>query len=207
MPEAHKQAAEEVRAHLVSLRGGAPFLSPRDAALLVKWLSEGVDVGTILRALERAAESRRKRKSRIPLSLMHAKRHLGKPTRGGLTPSPDSGHPLAALARALQTSTDARQVRLRALGKALISLPSDDPDALVRQALAAIRTFFDEAWAHASESEREALLAEGREALGDLTEDLDDTELDAAIEAHARDCLRQAYPLLTAATIWDLVEP
>ena len=34
----HRDAVEEVRAHLVSIRGGAPFLSPADAWQLLEWL-------------------------------------------------------------------------------------------------------------------------------------------------------------------------
>ena len=57
--------ADEVCRHLVMIRGGAPFLSSVDADLLTRWLDEGVGVGLILRAIERAAESRRKRRSRM----------------------------------------------------------------------------------------------------------------------------------------------
>ncbi|HMV67604.1 MAG TPA: hypothetical protein PKA64_12195, partial [Myxococcota bacterium] len=55
VPAAWVVAAERVRRHLVAARGGAPFLSPTDADLLVGWLESGVPVPTILGAIEAAA--------------------------------------------------------------------------------------------------------------------------------------------------------
>ncbi len=61
--------AEDVRAWLVELRGGGTFLSPRDGALLLGWLEDGIGVAAILRALEATVEKRRAKPSRVPLSL------------------------------------------------------------------------------------------------------------------------------------------
>ena len=36
--------AEEVRAYLVAVRGGAPFLSAADGRLLIHWLEQGFSV-------------------------------------------------------------------------------------------------------------------------------------------------------------------
>ena len=47
-------------------------------------------------------------------------------------------------------------------------------------------------------------LEQAREAYADA-EGIDEATLLAAIEEHARDGLRRDYPLLTAATLWDLV--
>jgi hypothetical protein len=73
---AHREAAEEVRDHLVCLRGGAPFLSPRDALALVRWLDDGVPVPVLLIALERAAARRRATRARTPLTLVALRPHL-----------------------------------------------------------------------------------------------------------------------------------
>ena len=59
-----QDAAAQIVAHLVSLRGGAPFLSSSDARLLMSWLNQGVPVPLLLHALEEAAESRRKKRLR-----------------------------------------------------------------------------------------------------------------------------------------------
>jgi len=210
VPEAYQQAAEEVRAHLVALRGGAPFLSPDDARLLVDWLDQGIAVSLILRALERAAEARRKQRSRIPLSLRHAKRHLGKATRTRLTAlDPNAlgeGHPLTPLVDALRASSrgDARSEAVLTLADGLHALPAGDAETLLRGALGEVRRFFTHAWETLDEAERARRLADAREAFEDV-EGIDEATLLAAIEEHARDGLRRDYPLLTAATLWDLV--
>ena len=48
--------AEEVRAYVVAVRGGAPFLSAADGRLLVQWLERGISVGRILAAIDEVAE-------------------------------------------------------------------------------------------------------------------------------------------------------
>jgi hypothetical protein len=210
VPEAYQRAAEEVRAHLVALRGGAPFLSPDDARLLVDWLDQGISVALILRALERAAESRRKRRSRIPLSLRHAKRHLGKATRGRLTAVDLAAlvqdHPLTPLVDALRAASreDSRAEAVISLAAGLHALPADDAETLLRGALAEVRRFFTHAWETLDEVDRGRRLEQAREAYADA-EGIDEATLLAAIEEHARDGLRRDYPLLTAATLWDLV--
>jgi len=209
VPVAYQQAAEEVRAHLVALRGGAPFLSPNDAALLVHWLDEGMGVPTILRALERASESRRKRRSRIPLTLGHAKRHLGKVTRGALKPlrEADAAHPLVPLTNALRerAEADPRRDALNGLATTLETLPAEDADTLLRGALGAVRRFFTGAWDGLSEADRRTRLDQARAEFADVEEEVDEATLLAAVQEHARDRLRRDYPLLTAATLWDLV--
>lgn len=210
VPEAYKRAAEEVRAHLVALRGGAPFLSPDDARQLVMWLDQGLDVPTILVALERAYTSRRERRSRIPLTLRHAKRHLGKPTKGVLEPmAPDEApddHPLRPLVDAVRDHADGdpRGDELHDLAVHLERLPPGDDERLLRGALGAMREFFHGAWDALDDDERRLRLAEARDEFGDV-DGVDEATLAAAVEEHARDALRRDYPLLTAATLWDLV--
>ena len=62
-------AAEQVRAHLVMVRGGAPFLSPIDSRLLVEWLDASIPVDVILTAIEIVAARRSKNRIQRPLSL------------------------------------------------------------------------------------------------------------------------------------------
>ena len=207
VPEAWKDAAEEVRAHLVALRGGAPFLSSRDAALLVGWLDQGVGVGTIVTALERAAEARRKARSRIPLSLAGAKRHLAKVARGGVTALPAGPHPFEPLGQELkrQAARDPRGDALAGLAAELSGLPVEDAETLLRGALGAVRRFFTGAWDGMGAAERADRLHDAGRELEGIAQDLDEATLIAATEEAARDRLRQDYPLLTAARLWDLV--
>ena len=106
VPAVWREAAEEIRAHLCMLRGGAPFLSPADTWQLVRWLDCGVSVADVLQALERAAAARRAKRGKTPLSLVAANRHLGKPSAGGWFPGAMARDPheppLAPLVRLLE---------------------------------------------------------------------------------------------------------
>ncbi len=208
--EERRREVEEVRAHLVALRGGAPFLSPDDASLLLRWLDEGVGVPTIVRALERAHDARRKRRTRAQLALRHARTHLAKATRGALQPLPastDRDHPLTALTQVLRTQAqkDPRGEALEGLVTTLERLPSGDGETLLRGALGAVRDFFRGAWEQMPASERDDRVHRARDALRDLAGMVDEPAFEAAVDEAARDGLRRDYPLLTAATLWDLV--
>lgn len=207
------EAAEAVRQHLVSLRGGAPFLSPEDADLLRTWLDRGVTTPQIVLALERAADARRRRPRRTPLSLSSARRHLNKGTRGALAPSPSppepTAHPLQPLVGAIlaRATEDARADELRALADRLAALPIDDRILLEIQAQALLRDFMLKAWESMSRWERDARLTTAREELAELSSTLSPAALEASAEELARDHLRQAYPLVSAATLRQVLHP
>lgn len=210
IPEAWRAAAEEVRAHLTALRGGGVFLSPTDAWQLVRWLEQGVSVSAIAIALERAALARRDSRGKMPLSLMSAKRHLGKEARGFFHPAPPARGgepPLAPVVRAMQLvpATFDAQPRAR-LEPALLAVV-DRGEEGVRQALAAIREFLDGAWDAAGADRQAGWRAEAVEELGDLLALVDEGTGPALIEEAARDRLRARYPALTAATLRELLLP
>ena len=195
-----------MRAHLVCLRGGGLFLSSADALLLVQWLEAGVGVPRILKALERAAEARRARRSRFPLQLTHAKRHLDRPTSGVFrSPPAADGPPMGPVVRALGAAPSS--AALSALRAALEALPADaDPEALFRSAAAAARDFLDARWRELAASERQRLQAEALHGLGDLADLVDDDTREALVREGARDLLRAGYPALSAASLWEVVE-
>lgn len=199
VPEGHREAAEEVRAHLVAVRGGAPFLSPADARLLLGWLDAGVAVTDIVRAIERAAEARRANRSRLPLTLTRAKVHLGRPHRPSKpVPRVPGAHPYAGVASALRHRGEA-DLAARILGL------DGDPDALVRGAVALARAFLLGRWDGLGPDGRAARLGEARRELEALDLGLDENALDAAAEEIARDALRREWPMLEAAQLWDAV--
>ncbi len=210
--EQRQRAAEEVRRHLVALRGGAPFLSPDDGVLLERWLADGITVPTIVHALERAADARRKRPSRIPLSLQAARRHLHKPSRGALPRArlarAGGDHPLSPLAGALRERArdDVNRERLEALAGALLALDPADRGTLEADAQALIRDFLLATWESLSPWEREARLTTAREELGTLAEALSPQALQASLEAIARDHIRRDHPMLTAATLRQVLD-
>ena len=96
--------------------------------------------------------------------------------------------------------------RAAELAEGLRSLAGDDPDALVRQALAAVRPFHEARWRELGEAERIERLSDAQELLGDAAALLDEAAVEQAAEEIARDTLRRELPMLTAATFWDLAE-
>jgi hypothetical protein len=204
VPEAHQQAAEEVRAHLVLLRGGAPFLSPADARLLLGWLDRAVPVPEILRALERAADARRRRPTRLPFTLGQARRHLAR-VAGPLvrTSGPSLGPLVDELRR--RARDDAHGADLRELAERLAALSTDDPDRLVRAAVGQIRVFFATLWEALPVADREQRSRAARLELTGLEAVLTESLFENAVEETARADLRAEYAFLTAATVCDLV--
>lgn len=206
---AMQRAADEVREHLVSLRGRGLFLSSDDSLLLVQWLDAGVDVPRIVRALERAAEARRARRSKVPLRLVHAKRHLGRPTKGVFArerPTAPAHEPLQPVLRALAAVGDGGSEARFALEAALAAVGPGDAEALFRAGATAARAFLDARWAELSSAERERLHSEAESELGDLVEMVDEETLDALVDEGARDRLRAGYPALSAASLWEAAE-
>jgi hypothetical protein len=203
VPEAWRQAAEEVRAHLVAIRGGAPFLSPSDAWQLVAWLEGGVRVGDLVLAVERAAEARRKKRARTPLTLGAVKRHLGRPAYTRAVPRAQQGEPpLSALALAVRAYPDPDGAGARLAASLAAATPDDSGE---REALTAIRTFVEQRWDGLGHVQREALRARARDELGDLLRLVDEADGHALVEETARDLFRQGYPLLAAASVRALL--
>jgi len=208
VPDAFKEAAETVRAHLCALRGGAPFLSSSDAMQLLRWFESGVSTTAILLALERAADARRKRRSKVPLGLSHANRHIGRPT----TPAPLPAAPLAAdvsaqgpfapVVAALPLSSSPAQAELC---RRLLAIDGVGEPAVTR-ALAHVQIFLDRTFAELGDDGQATLRAEARERLGDLLDQVDETTEAALVDETARAVLRARYPALTVATLWGCVE-
>lgn len=208
VPDEHRDAAEEICRHLVTLRGGGLFLSSSDALLLLQWLEEGVPVSNVLCALERAEIGRRDRQSRRPLSLSAAKRHLGKRAKPFKVPTadPDSPFdPVVALLRA--TGEPEAAVLATALGRLPpVSGTPDAPEETVRQATSLVRDFFVYAWAALAPDDRQHLFDSAAADYADLSS-VDASILQPAIEERAHSQHRARYPYLTVATFWQLVDP
>ena len=74
----HAAEAEEVRLYLVTLRGGAPFLSGRDGRILLEWLENGWSVAQISSVMDQVAEDRARKRCRSRMTLSACKTHLEK---------------------------------------------------------------------------------------------------------------------------------
>lgn len=194
----NRAAAEQVRAHLVQLRGGAPFLSPVDSRLLLEWLEAGVPVTLILRSLEKVAAQRSARRTRSPLTLSALKRTLKKELKQQDTPK--TGCSLSGLIDGLTGSNDPDE---RSLAEEFSRLDLDG-EPLVEAALEATRRFFDKKLENA---DRERLTVQAEKELADLREVFSAQQWERAVEQAIRQALREAHPLLSASSIWDTVFP
>ncbi len=211
VPQVMSDAAETVRGHLVALRGGAPFLSPTDASLLLQWLEQGVSTAAILWGLDRAATVRQARRTRGPLTLRHAKRYLKNFPSVGASGTPSApvaatpDHPLLDLLCDMPAHHDAQAHH--ELRDALTDLSLDHPDQAATEALSAVSQFFVSTWERLSDEERGAYEGEALQQLGDLATLLGDADLQEMIEAHARGLLRQRYPSLSSENILRRIQP
>jgi len=205
--------AEEVTAYLVTLRGGAPFLSGADGRLLVRWLDQGVPVPTILTALDQVAERRRKRRTRSRLSLNAAKGVVKKAIGAAPEPvaQPSPGPDRGALGAARDAYADALAAMvlppeaegLRGpLVTAVRAAPTDSVDTVATAVIRACRQFHDARWASLAPAAREALEADCRGALSTLADTVDAAVLGDLIEEAARDALRARTPLVSAREAW-----
>ncbi|MCB9664569.1 MAG: hypothetical protein H6732_10695 [Alphaproteobacteria bacterium] len=205
---AHAATAETVREALVRLRGGAPFLSAADTALLVGWLDAGVGVSRILAALEVTANRRLARRIRAPLELRHARAEVAKakgrhaperlvasaplPAPGDLLP------PLDHLDPAVGPAIDALRATIDGL--------DGDPDALADGAAVAVIAFFDAAWRLLGVAGRARYHDRAADALGDLLDALDEGERAAVVEAHGRALLRADAAGLSVTALLERLE-
>ena len=194
--QAMQDAAEQIRDHLVQLRGGAPFLSPVDAKLLLEWLESGIGVSTIVRALETVAARRQAQRTKSPFSLSSAKGAVNKAVKQRTSRTATAG--LSPLVRALGGSKDPHE---RAVAQSLASLEGEG-EALVEAALEVARRFFE---AQLDAADAETLLRTAEAELEDLKGVLSEKQWESAVGEVCRQQIRDAHPLLSAASIWDMV--
>ena len=214
-PDPVEAAAEEVRAHLVALRGGAPFLSPGDARLLLRWLdTEGRSVAEICLALERAAEARVKRRSRVPLRLSNAKRYLAKgasdpvmkhePRGQAADAPPPAVHPLQTLIDAL---AEVPEIWASEMLASVLCLPVHDIDQLVRGALAAQRHALDTRWTELPSHQQSQRWEQARDAVLATLAGVDEATVERLAAERIREELRAETPLLTASSLMEHLKP
>jgi hypothetical protein len=184
----HHEQAETVRAYLVGLRGGAFFLSSSDARLLQRWIEDQVPVWLILEGLDKAAEKRRAKRQRTPLSLQHAKAHVKK----GLVRSEHRVNALPGLAEELAAKADPELSRLAE------TLKTATPEAGV----AAMTAFHETRWEDADQA---PWLARAEAELDALKSVLSPDRFRELVHETARDLMRQSTPELCASRAWDTV--
>ncbi len=194
-PGVDSAGAEEVRAWLVHLRGGAPFLSSVDGALLADWLAAGVPVLTILRGVELVAERRRARRTRRPFTLLSCRASVEKLAKSG------SGWRLPGDLAAALAPAEPDALAKAALAE-LAALTAPDPADRAQEACGVLRRFHARVW-DALGDERAALLAAAAEELEPLREGHGEDTFARACEESARDGVRARYPSLSATRVWE----
>lgn len=209
--EEMSQHAEDVRAYLVNLRGGAPFLSGADSQLLHGWLTDGVPVAVILASLEKVALRRRLRRTRGRMTLQscrgEVRRMMGRarPARPKARRTLQGGlGRLADQIGILNVPPLLAPIR-DVLAEELAILDLEGPPGVeerARQAIAACRRFHEAVW-DAIIDQRTQLLYDAEVELDALRGLLKGAAWDAAVEEVARDRVRARFPLVSAQVIWD----
>lgn len=204
------EEAEEVRAYLVNLRGGAPFLSGADSQLLDGWLTDGVPVAVIMASMDKVAARRRKRRVRSRMSLnscrSEVRRMMGK-KRPLLSVVILSG--LLSLAGEISAMTISPGLRplQSTLVEALKSIGEDHTipmEERARLAIRACRKFHEGIWDALSPQHAE-MIADAAIELDALRSVLKENAWQAAIEEVARDRIRSRFPLVSAQEVWERV--
>lgn len=185
------ERAEEVRAFLVGVRGGAPFLSSHDGRLLLAWLEAGVAVTTILRGIEATAERRRAKRLRTKFTLVSCRKAVETGAQGS-TAAPTE--PAAC------GTEEAELTRATAAAIAAVKLPDLEARARARCVLA--RAFHERLWDLLA-PERSALRAEAASALADLADTLDPAVFENLCEEWARESVRRRHPAFSPTHIWE----
>jgi hypothetical protein len=213
-PEPHTLAdkAEEVRAYVVAMRGGAPFLSAADGRLLVRWLEQGIGVARILAAVDDVATKRRAKRTRSRLTLSACKRSVeGK--KKGTAPENRTEAPKK---HTLDLSGYARELAEMAVPEGLKSERSKlvarigslkghtDHEWIATEAVAAGRAFQEAAWVAAA-PEYPLLQSQAESELQALKGLLKPEALAAYIEEVSRDIVQRRTPLVSAKAVWDRV--
>lgn len=200
--------AEEVRAYLVSTRGGAPFLSAADGRLLVSWLDEGVPVAAVLAAIERVARRRVGRRLRTRMTLSSCKSEVKKLVGTPSTPNFErstgaTAAPSASLAAEIQrleaVEVPAALVHVRA--KLVAELRGLDLDAGAPAVLACVRRFHERVW-DATAPEHAALQAAARSELSSLEGVVSAKVFADLIDEHVRQGIRARVAEFTMERVW-----
>ncbi|MBM75656.1 MAG: hypothetical protein CMK59_09665 [Proteobacteria bacterium] len=215
IPEKHFESAEHVRSYLVCVRGGAPFLSGVDGALLVEWLDEDIKASIICAAIDKVALRRRKKRVRTRLNLRSCRGELNKlrKKQKPIEPQTTNTFPLFRkiqefllmhpFHRDLSSQTKSLQKKLTAAEKKLSTIQNAQQlESIAKTVINAIRSFHDALWELSSE-QHEQLRQSAEEELSSLRNLLGPTQWRDAVEEVMRDSLRAQYPLLTAEAVWN----
>lgn len=207
-PESHIESAETISEYLITLRGGAPFLSGADCRLLVQWLDEDIPTPAILSALEHVALRRRAKRVRTRLSLNATKSELKKLLGKKTEPAQkkEEGHVFAPLhqriVNALEKTSSFYDLQ-KSTAQQLLKIDMTTHDKMkVDQAISLISSFHQTIWEE-SDTDRLHLLEQAEEEISAMKSMIPTNRWNELVEEIARDQLRSRFPLFSAQMIWD----
>jgi hypothetical protein len=104
------------------------------------------------------------------------------------------------------TSQPEDSAKLLDLAMGLEALSVADPAALTQRAISLVRRFHQFIWNGLDSAVREGYICQAAARLTTPRDAIDDAALLRTAEEAARAELRERYPVLNAATIWDLMK-
>ena len=214
IPEEHRQAAEQVAAYLVNVRGGAMFLSGADVRLLAQWLDEAIPVPAILCAIDKVSAKRRANRVKTRLSLNRCKGTLKKLLYKNVPNEQVESVIATSYGEAMtQWSLDIRNEWNEAsvLVEAQRSFANRldyaakqtwDREAMAEHIITWINDFQDGAWAEYGSAQMQ-WIEDAEIELQHLKRLLTGQRWVEAVEEVARDRMRQFFPLIQAQELWN----
>jgi hypothetical protein len=212
IPSEHQDKAEEIRAYLVHVRGGAPFLSGADCLLLTSWLDANISVLAITTAIDRVAEKRRAKRVRSRMSLNNCKGTLTK-VLGNKAKPPKILKPivhigltgladhiaLIPISPHLERYKENLVKQFLLLSKKHLSLQEK-----AEKGISLCRQFHEEVW-DASIEQHEDLQEKAEQELESLRALLGMQHWREMVEEVMRDKLRAQFPTISAQSIWNAI--
>ncbi len=210
----HRQAAEQVAAYLVNVRGGALFLSGADVQLLSVWLDESIPVPAILCAIDKVAEKRRAKRGKTRLSLNRCKSTLMKLVyKKSSDNTPEPVAPTSYSQAIRQWSLDIRNSwtsnsvlveEQRSFANRLEYTQKQEwgREEIAEHVIAWINDFQDEAWAQYGSAQMD-WIEDAEIELQHLKRLLTGQRWVESVEEVARDRMRQYFPLIQAQELWN----
>ena len=212
IPEHHQEKAENIRAYLVLVRGGAPFLSGADSTLLIRWLDEDISIAAITTAIDRVAARRRAKRVRSRMSLNVCKGELKK-ILGHKTKTPKNLKEIKNVGldglvesiRSLHVPKELLALKTELCRKlSALSKEEGPTEPIANKAIQACRDFHEKAWLQSTE-QHEKLQIQSEEELSSLQNLLGAQHWREMVEEVMRDKLRSQFPLISAQSIWNAI--
>ena len=230
IPEHYQNTAESIRGYLVSVRGGAPFLSSTDGQILVEWLDASISPAIICTAIDKVALRRRKKrvKSRLTLHVCRGElnkmfkkeqRRSPKSTESNITTHQDTAfeqlkskilaeslpisiHPLRT--KLIASIYDIYQVHLSNSGNFDLQNRKKRIEGQLQKTIKLLSEIHQKIYQETI-NEHEELYFQAELELTSLRSILPPVQWRDAVDEVIRDKLRQRYPSLRVGVIWDMI--